>query len=73
MPAPPPLTLGARLRGRRAEVGMSRKDLGRRAGVSPKAIGRFERGDPPDVVELRKLAEALTTSFEDLASLPVAP
>ena len=67
------------LRIARAEAGLSTVELARRAGVGRDTISRLERGkSEPQAATLRKLAEALGTTVEDLYAMeerlsPLAP
>jgi transcriptional regulator with XRE-family HTH domain len=58
---------GARLRWRRQRQGLTMKELGKKAGVSPVTVGRLEKGRVAARVEtVRKLARALEVEFGDL-------
>jgi transcriptional regulator with XRE-family HTH domain len=54
------VAFGQRLRELRAECSVSQEQLGRRSGIHPTAIGRFERGDrEPRLRSILRLAEGL--------------
>lgn len=61
-----------RLEQLRLDAGMTREQLGARAGISNKTIGRAEQGAGARVDTLVKLAEALDARPSELL-LPAAP
>lgn len=69
-----PQELGFRVLRLRRERRWTQSDLGRRARVAPKTVGRLERGQHmPDVVTLAAVAAALGVTVQDLlAPVPVA-
>jgi transcriptional regulator with XRE-family HTH domain len=62
-PFPLPELLPERLIFYRQTFGLSQRELGKRAGVDPKAIGLAERGKRPLSKKLLKLLESFKTSF----------
>ncbi len=70
--------LGSRLREYRKRMGLSRKLLSEKSGVSPFTIGAFERGDNPglslvSLLALLRAIEQLDRITELLPELPVSP
>lgn len=62
--------LGARLKGLRADAGLSGEELGRRAGMSQSKVSRIEAGRlTPSVADVEALARGLNLSAEVTASL----
>jgi DNA-binding XRE family transcriptional regulator len=51
---------------RRRTLGLSRKDLAERAGVSRRTVSSIEAGGLPQMRIALKLAEALASNLEDL-------
>jgi len=64
-------TFGARLRGLREAAGLTQEELALRAGLSPDAVSRLERGQRrrPYPHTVRALAEALNLSEEERDAL----
>lgn len=61
----------AALRELRRAVGISGRELGRRAGIHPASVSKIERGIHPVIPETqRKLADALGVSL-DAITIPV--
>lgn len=59
--------LSGRIRGMRAQRGMTRKRLARDSGISERYLARLETGGAnPSVVVLWKLAEAMEADFSNL-------
>lgn len=59
--------IGARIRARRVEVGMSQTDLGKRLSRHVAQVYRYEDGSTPLTVSaLTKIAKVLGCSMEDL-------
>lgn len=52
----------------RMEAGMSQGDLAGKLDVEAAEVGRWEKGNLPDEAVMRKLAEVLGTSLEELTS-----
>ena len=70
--------LGSRLREYRKRMGLSRKLLSEKSGVSHFTIGAFERGDNPglslvSLLALLRAIEQLDRITELLPELPVSP
>jgi len=62
-----PQVLGARLRARRQERGLSLGELARRVSISPSALSKLETGKiSPSVSTLRGLAVELQLSLDEL-------
>jgi transcriptional regulator with XRE-family HTH domain len=62
-----PQVIGARIRQKRLEGGLSQTGLAEKIGVSPPAINRFEKGiKTPSIETLAKLAKALGASTDFL-------
>ena len=60
-------SLGAFIRSRRKDLGMTQSELGAKLHVTDKAVSRWERGVGfPDIKLLEPLAEALDLSVEEL-------
>ena len=66
-----PLTIGARVRGRRAELGLSRVELAKLMDCSPKVIARIEASGDPSAAEMKALAESLSVDVAELVGLAV--
>lgn len=65
--------LGKNIAKFREEMGLSQSDLGRRLGVSPQAVSRWEHGGMPDALLLPKVAATLGCSLDDLYALSNSP
>lgn len=69
-----PTTLGALVRARRAELGLTASALARAAGVVPAAVAHWERGSRrPHGQSMRRLADALDLPVEVLREAPTEP
>jgi transcriptional regulator with XRE-family HTH domain len=66
--------IGRRLRSRRRALDLTQADVGRRCGVSPQQIQKYEAGAPVSAARLWALAEALevpvASFFEGVARAP---
>ncbi len=65
--------ISAAVTARRTAAGLSGYALARDAGISPAALQKIERGNPPSLGTLIQLARALGCTVGDLAPVPVAP
>lgn len=64
---PPVIALGKAIAWLRERRGMSQAELAAAVGISQPTLSRFERGaGQPDALTMRRLAEALGTSVDDL-------
>src|SRR5262249_5609581 len=72
---PEPEVFGARLRRRRMALGWSQKTFAERAGMEPTSVSRYEGGVYRSItfVQLRQIAEALSTSTDYLLGLTNDP
>jgi len=69
----PPAVLGARLRARREERGISLRTVARRVGISPSALSQIETGKmSPSVTTLRALAVELSLSLDEVLAVDLA-
>jgi transcriptional regulator with XRE-family HTH domain len=67
------LHFAAKLRAERTRLGLSRRELDERAGLSRRSTERYEvRGHEPDPSALHRLAEALGTAVGPLAGALMA-
>lgn len=58
---------GLAVRARRESLGMTRDEVGDRAGIHPKYIGDIERGEVnPTLLTLQRVADGLGTPLPDL-------
>ena len=58
--------MGEKLRAARKAAGMTQEDLAEFVGCTQKDIARWEAGREPRALTLKKLAEALDCSMDDL-------
>lgn len=71
-PQKTPATFAEMLTAKRVAAGLSQSEVARRAGVTPTAISRYERGrHKPTPAVVRRLAAALGCSADDFRELPV--
>jgi transcriptional regulator with XRE-family HTH domain len=69
------MTLGERIRARRAELGLQQAAVARAVGVQPQSLWRIEAGEVlnPGVELVRALAEQLSCSVDYLVTGASAP
>jgi len=61
------MTLGEKIRQLRGELGLSQEEFGKRAGIHPKHVGKYEGNKTiPSADKLRKIAEVLGVSADYL-------
>ncbi len=54
------------IRERREQQELSRRQLGKKLGVSPQTIERWENGQAPTIFDVKKIYKVLKINFHDL-------
>jgi len=67
--------IGVNVRRARAQQGISRRALARRAKVEPQMIDKLERGEStfPSIYVVRRVADALMLTIDELIREPLSP